>query len=29
MAIAGLIFGYLWISLWVLVIVIGIANANH
>jgi hypothetical protein len=29
MAIAGLIFGYLWISLWVLIILIGIANANH
>ena len=28
MAIAGLIFGYLWIALWVLVILIGIANAH-
>jgi len=26
MAIAGLIFGYLWISLWVLIILIGLAN---
>jgi hypothetical protein len=26
MAIAGLIFGYLWISLWMLIILIGIAN---